>query len=61
MIAGVRPRTILVLPRRAWRMLKAKASKPEAREERPRGPGMFEALEQMFSHQVDLAFREFRD
>ncbi len=61
MIAGVRPRNILVLPRRAWRVFKAAVPKPKEREERPRKMGLFESLEQMFSYQVDLAFREFRD
>ena len=61
MIAGVRPRTILVLPRRAWRVLKSVAPKAQAREKRPRSQGFLASLEQMFSYQADLAFREFRD
>jgi hypothetical protein len=58
MIAGVRPRTILVLPRRAWRAIKARSTKPEVREERVRRPSLIESVDQMFSHHVRLAFRD---
>jgi hypothetical protein len=49
---------MLVLPRRAWQALKAKSTKPEAREERAKGPSLIESFDQMLSHQVRLAFRE---
>jgi hypothetical protein len=42
-------------------VVKAKAPKPAAREKRAKGTGLLEALEQMLSYQVDLAFREYRD
>lgn len=61
MIAGVRPRTFLALPRRAWRTLKAKSAKPELREERKPRPGLMDAFEQMLSYQVSLAFREYEN
>ena len=59
MIASVRPRTFLVIPRRAWRVLRSRSTQPEAREERARKWTLLESFEQMMNHQVRLMTQEF--
>jgi|GEM_PF-3628042 len=61
MIAGVRPRTILALPRRAWRVFKARAPKATVTRERKQSPGVIDSFERMLESQVRLMFRDLTD
>jgi len=58
MIAGVRPRTILVIPRRAWRVFVARTPKTVAARERKQHVGVIESFERMLDSQVRLMFRD---
>jgi hypothetical protein len=54
---AVRPRTLLVLPRRAWRVLKTTIA-PKNDIVRERRPGLMEAFEKMLDSQAKLMFRD---
>jgi hypothetical protein len=61
MIAGVRPRTILVMPRRAWRVFMARAPKASITRERKQKLGVIATFEHMLESQVHLMFRDLTD
>jgi hypothetical protein len=58
MIAGVRTRTIMAMPRRAWRVIKATAPRVKAAREREPRPGLIESFERMLSSQVQLMLKD---
>jgi hypothetical protein len=59
MIASVHPRTLLVLPRRAWRVFRSRSVQPEVREKRAANRSLFGSFEEMLSHPVRLMIRDF--
>ena len=61
MVASVRSRTLLVLPRRAWRTFRSRSKPVEEREPRAPRPSLMKSFEQMLDHQVQLMIREFDD
>ena len=62
MIAGVRTRTLVAIPRRAWRVLTAK-SPSKTLESAPTAKrfGYFESFERMMSHRADQIIRNLND
>ncbi|HWD42069.1 MAG TPA: hypothetical protein VG944_24740 [Fimbriimonas sp.] len=61
MIASVRVRNVLALPRLAKRALKAKAPKASHAARNVRQPGFVASFEQMLDHQVRLILNGFDD